>query len=300
MRRDLRGIWVALLSLCVFCLAGCAVSAQVDRARLAPAVRSETPETLETLEVFFFDCGKADSMLIRQGEHAMLIDAATDEEGRNIVARLQEEGVYKLDILLVTHEDKDHVGGADHVLRALEVGRVYMGRITENTKQLRQFHEALEEKGMRVTTLIAGDHFALGSALVSVIGPVGEGPRSQNDSSLVLRVDFGQTAFLFAADAESLSLGEMLDTPGWRPNLRAQVLKAPHHGRANARSADFIDAVGPQIAVIPCDREGEDGLPDAAVTAALERVGARVYVTGDGELRVASDGSGLTVQVRPR
>ena len=300
MRRNPWRARIALLILCALPLAGYAVSAQVGRARPASLARLAPIERNETMEVIYFDCGKADSMLIRQGGHAMLIDAATRKEGPGIAARLREEGIQKLDALLITHEDKDHIGGAGHVLRALEVERAYTGRITEDSRHLKQFLEALDENGVPATTLVAGDHFALGSALVTVIGPVGDGPRKENDASLVLRVDFGQTAFVFAADAERLSLAEMLDAPGGRQKLCAQVLKVPHHGRANARSAALFEAVRPEIAVITTDWGNESGLPDAAVVAALERVGARVYVTGDGEVRVVSDGFALTTETVPR
>lgn len=288
------GKWrIKLALLCAACLTGCAGVNQEGPARLAPAERGET------LEVFFFDCGKADSMLLRQGEHAMLIDAATDKEGSHVLARLQEEGIKRLDVLLITHEDKDHVGGADHVLRALDVERVYMGEIGETSKQLQQFDEALGEKGMAAVSLAAGDHFMLGSAQVTVIGPVGGGIREENDTSLVLRVAFGETAFLFTGDAEKLSLAEMLAAPGARQNLSAQVLKVPHHGQAESVSAAFFEAASPEIAVIPCRRGTKDELPEAAVVNALERTGAKVCVTGDGEVKVVSDGSRLTLTTRP-
>jgi len=165
-------------------------------------------------------------------------------------------------------------------------------------RRMGEFLEALAERGLEPVTPVLGDHFALGSAQVTVIAPVGEGPRKANDASLVLRVDFGQTAFLFAADAEDLSLSEMLYATGSREHLRAQVLKVPHHGWAYAHSAAFFEAVRPQIAVITAERGTEDGLPSDAVVAALERVGARVYVTGDAEVKVTSDGHQLTVETR--
>jgi len=274
------------------CLAGCAAT-QADRPRLAPA------EQNETLEVFFFNVGRADSILLRQGEHAMLIDAATNQGGRAVVARLQEEGIHRLDVLLITHEDNDHVGGAHRVLRALEVERVLVGRIVDDRRRMGDFLQALAEEGMEPVTPALGDHFMLGLAQVTVVAPVGDSLRSANDASLVLRVTFGQTAFLFAADAEDLSMSEMLYATGSREHLHAQVLKVPHHGRAHAYSAAFVDAVRPRIAVITAERGGEDGLPDDAVVAALERVGAQVFVTGDGEVKVVSDGLQLTVEVRP-
>ena len=288
MRGSLR---IAILSLCILCLAGCAATVQTEQLRLAPAAQDKAPETLEVL---FFDVGKADSILLRQGEHAMLIDAGTNQQGRSIAARLQEEGIQKLDVLLITHEDNDHVGGAHRVLRAVEVERVYLGRIVEDRRRMGEFLEALESHGLQAVTPVAGDHFMLGSAQVTVIAPVGDTPRKANDASLVLRVDFGQTAFLFAADAEDLSLGEMLGATGTREHLRAQVLKAPHHGQAHGLSASFFAAVNPQIAVITA----EEG--DAHVLATLKRLGAQVFVTGDGDVKITSDGFQLTAETIPR
>lgn len=284
--------WIRLMLLCVACLTGCSAGGPESPARLAPV------GSAETLEVLYFDCGKADSMLLRQGGHAMLIDAATEKEGSRVLARLQEEGVERLDALVITHGDKDHVGGADHILRALDVERVYIGEVGKSSKQLEQFDKALGEKGLKAMTLAAGEHFAFGHAQMTVLGPIGAGEREENDASLVLRVAFGETAFLFTGDAERLSLTEMLAAPGARQNLSAQVLKVPHHGRAESVSAAFFQAVSPKIAVIPCERGTGDGLPDPATVYALEQAGAQVYVTGDGEVRVVSDGLRLTVTTR--
>ncbi len=287
-----RKLWIKLTLLFTACLTGCSAAPHEDSTRLAPIASGET------LEVFYFDCGKADSILLRQGAHTMLIDTATDKMGSHVLARLEEEKVDRLDVLLITHEDKDHVGGADHVLRALDVERIYMGEIGESSKQLQQFDDALGEKGMKAASLKVGDHFTLGLAQVTVIGPVGGGLREENDTSLVLRVQFGSTSFLFAGDAEKLSLAEMLAAPGAKQNLAAQVLKVPHHGRLEDTSAAFFEAVGAEFAIIPCERGTEDDLPEPAVVHALEQAGSKVYVTGDGEVQAVSDGTGVTVTTR--
>ncbi len=284
---------IALLLFCTVFLTGCAAADQSRTAQLAPA------ETDDTLEVFFFNVGKADSMLIRQGEHAMLIDAATDKAGAHVLDRLREEGVEKLDVLLITHEDKDHIGGADRIVRALPIESVYIGEIQEQGKQVSQFAEAMQEQGKESKRLFAGDHFALGKALVTVVGPLGQGYEQENDCSLVVRVDFGETSVLLAGDAEKPSLLEMLAAPDAAKNLRAQVLKVPHHGGIEDVSAAFFEAVHPEIAVIPCERHTDDRLPDEGVEYALERVGAQTYVTGDGEVKVVSDGRRVTATVHP-
>lgn len=279
--------WVCL-ACCALLLGGCSNLERETLPRLAPL------EGEEKLEVTYFDCGKADSILIRQGEHAMLIDTATDKASSGVLARLEAMGVKKLDVMLITHGDKDHVGGADHILRALPVEHVYVGQIVEISKQVQEFDYALEEQKKLAIQVKLNDQFSLGEARVSVIGPRGTAYAQENDYSLVLRLDFGQTTFLFTGDAEKPSLLEMMNADGAGDTLRAQVLKVPHHGRAESVSAKFFEMVAPQIAVICAGRDAGDGLPEETVLAGLAHVGAVTYVTGDGEVTVVSDGK--TVQ----
>lgn len=279
--------WVCL-ACCALLLSGCSKMERETPPRLAPI------EGEEQLEVTYFNCGKADSILVRQGEHAMLIDAATDKESSGVLARLAAMGVKKLDVLLITHGDKDHVGGADHILRTLPVEHVYVGQIVEISKQVQELDRALEEQKKMAVQLKLADQFSLGMARISVIGPRGTAYEQENDYSLVLRVDFGQTTFLFTGDAEKPSLLEMMNADGAGDALRAQVLKVPHHGGAESVSARFFEMVGPQIAVICSARNAGDGLPEETVLAGLAHVGAATYVTGDGEVTVISDGK--TVQ----
>lgn len=281
-----RNRWLAVILASALCLAGGAGPGR------GPAVKAEA---FPTLEVVFFNVGKADSMLIRQGEHAMLIDAATDKLGKRVLERLAEEGVEKLDVMILTHEDKDHIGGADRVLRGMPVERVCIGDIRAGGKRMRQFEEALAKQGREAERLYAGDRFPLGEARVTVIGPLSDGHPKENDRSLVVRVEFGETVFLFTGDAEERALAELLDAPDASQTLRANVLKVPHHGRWSAASAAFFAAVRPEIAVICCERDTSDRLPDDATLYALDAAGASIHVTGDGEVRVISDGERISV-----
>lgn len=275
-------LWCALL----FLLAGCAAAPDAVSTLPAPA---ESPGTLTAT---FFSCGDADSALIQAGGYTVLIDTATNKEGQNVVKRLEQLGVSTIDLLIISHTHKDHVGGADHVLERFDVGQVFMGPLVVDSKQVDQFEAALAARNLAARVLHAGDTFSLGDMHFDVLGPVRDAYADENDLSLVFRLTWGETAFLFPGDAERPALDDLLLSGA---SLRADVLKVPHHGKGEDNSHRFFAAVAPSVAVIPCERGTEDNLPDQArVVTPLEQLGAQIFVTHDGEIRVQSDGYTVT------
>ena len=274
---------IATMLCCLLPLCGCA-QAQDAQALPAPV------EAAAQLEVIFFNCGKADSALLRAGGHAVLIDTGTQKAGDYVLSRLQEMGVTELDAMIITHPHKDHVGGGDVILAEIPVSRVYVGPLKVDTKQSRQFDEALDAAGIAPVLLKAGDSLTIGSIHLRVLGPLYTDYPDENDRSLVIMATYGDTRFLFAADAEKPLLSELLSGSA---SLSADVLKVPHHGGAEDNSAHFFQAVFPDVAIITCERGTEDELPDAAVLSSLKSVGADVYITGDGDVTVRSDGKNV-------
>ena len=236
----------------------------------------------------FFSCGDADSTLIRAGGYTVLIDTATNKAGKHVVNRLKQLGVDTIDLLIITHPHKDHVGGADHVLEAFSVKQVVQGPLEIDSKQVDQFLDALKAKQLSSSVLHAGDTLSLGDLRIEVLGPVRDLYEEENDLSLVFRLIWGDTVFLFPADAEKLALNDLLISGA---PLRADVLKVPHHGKGEDNSHLFFNAVSPSVAVIPCERGTKENLPERArVVKPLEALGAQVFVTHDGEIVVESDG----------
>lgn len=287
--------FILMLTICILSLSGC-VPAQMDAPQLGTIDEvGEANEPLQELMVNFFSCGKADSALLRIGEHSMLIDTGTNKSGKDILSRIKALGVSELDYMVITHMDKDHVGGADVILDGLKVNKVLVGPDSTPSKQVEQYLEAAERLNITPVRLRMGETFTFGEATVTVLGPQKDAYEQQNDLSLVLHIAYGDTAFLFTGDAEKPSIFELLHNWG-ADGLRADVLKVPHHGGIEDNSATFFDQVLPSIAVIPCERDTKDDLPDREVVSLLTDIGAQVFVAGDKEVYVVSDGRQVSVK----
>lgn len=250
----------------------------------------------QELRVDFFDVGKADAMLITtpSGEH-ILIDAATNGEGKALAQRLSEAGIDRLYAMIITHYDKDHVGGADKMLEELAVERVIMPAYDKESKQYTQFLEALrEEEGAEEVRMERAQELMLtpepGLTLrVTSAHEAYYGEDEENDFSLAVRMTYGETRFFFTGDAESARQRELLE----EGDTACNVLKVPYHGRLEKSSQAFLSACAPQIAFIT---DADDEPADEQVVAMLTELGAQVYRAKDGGVTVFSDGERVWAQ----
>ncbi len=246
---------------------------------------SELPE----LKVTFFDVGKGDAILLETEEEAVLIDTGFDDTADVILDYLEENGIGALDCLVITHFDKDHVGGADKILEAVEVERVLEPDYESDSGQTREYKETLEALGLKpekVTDTLALD---FPGTECTVYPPRQEDYEEEdNDFSLVISLRFGNEGFLFAGDCEKERLSELLAEKDL--DLRHQVLKVPHHGREEKNSDKFLLAVSPEAAVITCSEEKE---PDKEILELLSQLGTDVYLTSEGTVTCVTDGSSL-------
>lgn len=164
-------------------------------------VKENTATT--NLEVYYIDVGQADSILIKNKDQAMLIDAGNNEDGEDVVKFIQEKGVTKLNYIVGTHPHEDHIGGMDNVINSdIKIENVYMPKIQTNTKTFEDVLDAIANKGLTVTAPNKGDTFALGEANLEVMTESILENKSLNLSSIVLKLEFGNNSFLFMGDAE--------------------------------------------------------------------------------------------------
>ena len=174
---------------------------------LAPPVAAEVP----TLVVRFLDVGQADSLVLQQGTHALLIDAGNNADQKTVLGELDKLGLKRLDAVIGTHAHEDHIGAMDAVIKTREIGTVYFPRQTATTKTFRDFATAVKAKNLKLTAPKPGESFELGLAHVEFLAPARLDYEDPNEFSIVVRVTFGKTSFVLTGDASFESEGEMLE-----------------------------------------------------------------------------------------
>lgn len=246
------------------------------------------------MSVHFIDVGKADSIFITCKGKNILIDAGDVDLSTRTVEYLERRGVDRLDLVVATHPDKDHIGGMANVLLEFEIGRFMMPQIPQEAQPESTSYEmmlyALQAEQILLLDPQAGQSLSVGDMEVQVLGPQRE-YEDTNNNSVILRVSYQGDSFLFMGDAEQEAEEDLL-AAGY--DLHTDVLKVGHHGSKTSTIQALLEAVQPSFAVISV---GEDSnkLPKSSVLERLQEVGARIYRTDqDGTVIAATNGSGIT------
>ena len=204
------------------------------------------------LAVHFIDVGQADATLVTCDGMTMLIDGGNAEDSNLMYAYLKKHHVSHLDYVIGTHAHEDHIGGLAGALKYASVDTAYCPVTDYDSNAFDHFAKAVEKHGTHIQVPTVGESFSLGDAQVQILA-VNEGSDT-NNSSIVLRLDYGEISFLFTGDAEQEVEQAMMDR---NANLRATVLKVGHHGSSTSSGYGFLWNVMPQYAVISV---GQDNL----------------------------------------
>lgn len=244
------------------------------------------------LRVSYIDVGQGDSILIQQGSRNMLIDAGTNAAEEAVVNYIQKQGISKIDYLVLTHPHEDHIGGADKVIETFSIGTVYMPKVTDTTQTFKSVVAAMNSKNLKAVTPQIGSSFKLGEASCMILGPVNTQKNDLNTYSIVLKITFGNTKFLFTGDAQSSNEEAMINR-GY--DLTADVLKVGHHGSHTSTSQEFLNKVKPEYAVISVGKGNDYGHPHKQTMDRLKAAGIKVYRTDEnGTVVCTSDGSKIS------
>ena len=248
------------------------------------------------LQIHYLDVGQGDCTLIMCEGKAMLIDAGDDSKGTAIQAYLQKRGINRLEYVIVTHPDADHIGGMDVIFTKFDCGQIIMPEVEKDTKAYKHMIEAMDYKRYVSTVPVVGESYSLGSAVFTILSP-GRRYEDSNNNSVGIRLTYGEKAFLFLGDAQQEAENDMLQSG---LELSADVIKIAHHGSKYSSSSDFIKAVEPTYAVISCGEDNSYGHPSAEVLNTLREEGIQVYRTDEqGTITVTSDGRTITFNCAP-
>ena len=253
---------------------------------------SDIPEN-SNFEVHFIDVGQADSALIECDGETMMIDGGNVADSNVVAAYLKKEDVTELNYVVCSHAHEDHVGGLSGALSVTKADNIYAPKTEANTKAYKNFKKKAEEQNVEIKHPNVGDEIQLGSSTVEFLGPVDENGKDLNSTSIVLKITYGNTSFLFTGDAESDEEEEILNSGA---DLKSTVLKVGHHGSRTSTSYPFLREVMPQYAVISVEKGNSYGHPNEETLSKLSDAGVEVYRTDEsGDIVMTSDGNSINI-----
>lgn len=248
------------------------------------------------MQVHFIDVGQGDAALITCDDKVMLIDAGDNSKGTTVQLYLQKQGVEKLDYLILTHPDADHIGGADVVVTKFNIDTVFMSDFTKDNQTYDDLIQALRNKNLKWSTPNVGNTYRLGSAEFTIVAPntIYDDP---NNASIGLLLTNGKDSFLFTGDAEEDAEYDIL--ANGLP-LDCDVFMAGHHGSSTSNSKDFLEAATPEYVVVSCAEDNSYGHPHAEPLNNFRSMGMKLFRTDEqGSIIATSTGDGITWNCAP-
>lgn len=264
-----------------------------------------TEPQIPEFSIRYIDVGQGDAALIQCDGHYMLIDGGPSEKSSKIYSILKDEGITKLDYIIATHPDADHIGGLSGALNYASTEVCYCTVNNHDTKTFRNLTKYLKKQNISITIPKTNTEIALGKATISFLDP-GDGARGNIvltqgtvlrtedlNESIIVRIDYGQNSFLFMADAETEEENRLLKNC---KKLNCDVLKVAHHGSSSSSSPQFLKAVSPKYAIISVGKENSYGHPAQDTLDNLSATGTTVLRTDfHGDITVTSDGKEITI-----
>lgn len=225
------------------------------------------------LKVYFIDVGQADSILIDDDNKYMLIDAGNNADGPKLVSYFKELGITKFEAIVGTHPHEDHIGGMDDIIKNFDIEKVYMPEVITTTKTFEDVLDAIDSKKISFNVPNIGDITKLNNSSIEVLS-TGNDEKNLNDSSIVLKLKYGTTSFLFMGDASSKIESTLLNK-----DIKSDVLKVGHHGSKYSSSLSFLKKVNPTYAVISVGEGNTYDHPHKEILDRLSNNDIKVYRT---------------------
>ena len=279
------------LCLAFILLVGCGRNAENSvQDDITMETQSQEADSASSLTITAISGDAADTFVLMGENHVTVIDTGLDEHGQELVDFLNSRGVTKIDNLIITHFDNDHVGGADYVIDAFDIGTIYTTYKSKESEQIDNYLAALSAKGLSETVVSEVTSFEMDGVKYDIYPPQSTAYEKDpsNNSSLVIMVSCGDNNMLFAGDAEKLRINELLSMD----DIQAEILKVPHHGRYEKNTAALVDKVSPDYAIITSSLEEPE---DAEVLEILEAAGVSTYLNREGNITITMSPTEITI-----
>lgn len=246
-------------------------------------------ETGAPLSIHVLDVGKADAILIECEGHTALLDAGTSLHGEAVVDYMVRNRMEDLEYAIVSHPDKDHIGGMAQVLSEAGAGQFIRSRY--HAEKYSEVEAVLREQSISERIVFPGDTLELGGARLIILGPL-ESYSDTNNASLVFRLEYQDFTALFCGDIEKDAEKDLVKSGA---ELSADLLKVPHHGSDTSCAKQFLKAVDPKYAVISVGRDN-NSLPKEKILQRLDDICLDVYRTDtDGTVIFTYDENGVHI-----
>ena len=245
----------------------------------------------DDLNILFMYVGQADSTFIKYKDKTMLIDAGNNEDGNNIVKFLKSKGISKLDYIVGTHYDEDHIGGLDDIINNFDIGKFYLSNGGEVGANYYNLEKAAKKRNLAITIPKVGDKIDFGDVNMEVMAASKFDGKNDNNASVVIQAKYGSRRYLFMGDLERQGEAK-------RKWNEVDVLKAGHHGSNTSSSQEFLNQVKPKYVFVSAGKNNKYRLPNVKAIERIEKTGAKIFRTdvNESSFWLTSNGNDIDIK----
>lgn len=245
----------------------------------------------EDFNVLFMYVGQADSTLIKYKNKTMLIDAGNNEDGKNIVKFLKDKGITRLDYIVGTHYDEDHIGGLDDIIENFDIGKFYLSNGGELGPNYYNLEKEAKKKNLAITIPKVGDKIDFADVDMEVMSASKFDGKNDNNASIVIQAKYGSRKYLFMGDLEKQEEAK-------RKWNEVDVLKAGHHGSNTSSTQEFLNQVKPKYVFVSAGKNNKYRLPNVKAMERIEKTGAKIFRTdvNESSFWLTSNGNDIDIK----